>query len=286
VPPVGRSFFHLSFRSGSRRNGACAVASHDYITREHPRPPQDPALYARSEHLPDWADRDARRFWDGVDLYERTDARLFVRAIYALPRDFGDAEWVELARGFAEDLAGPDRLPYTLAVHPGLDDEGRIHNPHAHVMISEHRDDGIARARTQWFRRANRQEPTRGGAPRSRVFHQRGWLEAARQRWADRLNRAFERMGRSDRVDHRSYARQGIDRRPGIHIGPSAPYLVAGGRPHDRLAEAAMTRDDEDRLALLDDQIASLEAERDAVANQMARAGESPDRDDIGTRSR
>ena len=65
-------------------------------------------MYAESEHLPDWADGRARPFWDAVDLYEQADARLFVRAIYALPRNFDHAEWVDLARGFAEDLTGPE----------------------------------------------------------------------------------------------------------------------------------------------------------------------------------
>ena len=242
-------------------------------------------MHAVSEHLPDWADGDARLFWDAVDLYERANARLFVRAIYALPRDFDHAEWVDLARGFAEDLTGLERLPYTLAVHPGFDQEGRIHNPHVHLMISEHRDDGIERARRPWFRAPNRHDPARGGAPRSRVFHRRGWLEDARQHWADRLNTAFERNGRVDRVDHRSYARQGIDRQPGLHIGPSAPYLVAQGRPHDRLADAAMTRDDQNRVAAIDQEIASLEAERRGLAHQIERADAVLDRDG-GSRGR
>ena len=118
------------------------------------------------------------------------------------------------------------------------------------------------------------------------MFHQRGWLEDARHRWADRLNTAFERNGRAERVDHRSYARQGIDRQPGLHIGPSAPYLVAQGRPHDRLADAALNRDDRDRLASIDQEIASLETERRGLADQIERTEALPGRDDAGTRVR
>ena len=30
----GGSFYHVSFRSGSRAMGSCALSAHDYITRE------------------------------------------------------------------------------------------------------------------------------------------------------------------------------------------------------------------------------------------------------------
>ena len=91
-------------------------------------------------------------------------------------------------------------------------------------MISERQNDGIERAREAWFRRANRAEPERGGAPKSRTFHGREWMEHARERWAALTNAKLERRGRDERVDHRSYERQGIDREPGHHYGPRLPH--------------------------------------------------------------
>jgi hypothetical protein len=55
-------------------------------------------------------------------------------------------------------------------------------------MISERRNDGIERSREQWFRRANSEYPERGGAPKSRAFHGREWMERARGRWAELTN--------------------------------------------------------------------------------------------------
>src|SRR5262245_45829282 len=55
-------------------------------------------------------------------------------------------------------------------------------NPHAHLMISERRNDGVERSREQWFRHANSEHPERGGAPKSRTFHGREWMEQSRHR--------------------------------------------------------------------------------------------------------
>ena len=65
----GGAFYHASFRSGSRAGGACARASHDYITREHEYadPDHDAALYTESGQMPAWADEDARVYWDAAD---------------------------------------------------------------------------------------------------------------------------------------------------------------------------------------------------------------------------
>ena len=71
------------------------------------------------------------------------------------------------------------------------------------MMFSERRNDGIERSRSEWFRRANSDEPARGGAPKSRTFHGSHWVEQARERWATMANEALERAGSQERVDHR-----------------------------------------------------------------------------------
>ncbi len=209
--------FHLSFRSGSRGGGASARSGFDYISRrdEYAGPDRDAAIYTESDHMPSWAEDDPGRYWDAADLFERANGRLYVSADFALPRDLDPEEQIALAHQFAEELTEEERLPYTLAIHGGRDEHGREHNPHAHLMFSERRNDGIERSREQWFRRADSAHPERGGAPKSRTFHGRDWVEGARERWASMTNAALERAGRSERVDHRSYERQGVDRGTG-----------------------------------------------------------------------
>ena len=126
-------------------------------------------------------------------------------------------------------------------------------------MISERQNDGIARTREQWFRRSNSANPNRGGAPKSRTFHGREWMEHARERWATLSNEMLARRGRDERVDHRSYERQGIDREPGRHFGPAAAHMTARGLDHDRLAAAAALADHRDAFREFDKEVQALE---------------------------
>lgn len=126
-------------------------------------------------------------------------------------------------------------------------------------MISERQNDGIDRERTLGFRRANSIHPERGGAAKSRTFHGREWMEHARERWADLTNQMLKARGREERVDHRSYERQGVDRDPGRHYGPAAAHMVARGIYHDRFDEAVARVDRQDAIQAIDRDIDRLE---------------------------
>jgi len=263
----GGGFYHLSFRSGSRAGGASARASFSYVSREdeYDSPDRDAAVYTESDHMPAWAQDKPEEYWDAADLYERANGRLFVSADFALPRGLDLADQISLAHEFAQGLTADEQLPYTLAVHAGRDAGGLEHNPHAHLMFSERQNDGIERSRDTWFRRANSEHPERGGAPKSRTFHGPAWIEQARHRWAALTNKALERAGRSERVDHRSYERQGVDRDPGEHYGPAAAHVVGRGDDHDRLGNAVAVVDHEHAIRAIDGLIARLEAARETI---------------------
>ena len=237
----GGGFYHLSVRSGSRGTGSCAESAYEYVTRsgEYDDPARDALVYTESDHMPAWAQGDARVYWDAADLYERANGRLYVSADFALPRDLETADQVALGHAFAQELTAGERLPYTLAIHAGLDADGQSHNPHAHLMISERQHDGHERSREQWFRRADSVHPERGGAPKTRSLHGHAWMEQARERWASLTNAALARAGHDVRVDHRSYERQGIDREPGQHFGPAAAHMVHRAEAQDRLEDLA-----------------------------------------------
>jgi hypothetical protein len=271
----GGAFYHVSFRSGSRAGGACARAAHDYIAREneYAGPDRDAALHTESGHMPSWAEDHPGAYWDAADLYERANGRLYVSGDFALPRGLSTEDQVEIAREFVHALTDREKLPYTFAVHAGADADGQEHNPHVHVMISERQNDGIERNERDWFRRANREQPERGGAAKSRGFHGRQWVERAREKIADVINDKLRELGRDERVDHRSYARQGVDREPGEHFGPHAPHMVQRGHTHDRLEEAAGLQDYPDRIAHIEGEIGDLERLRD----QLAHEEDSPD---------
>jgi hypothetical protein len=267
----GGSSYHLSFRSGTRGSGSCAHASYEYITRggEYADDDRDPLTYTECDHMPSWAQGDAGQYWDAADLYERANGRLYVSADFALPRDVTLDDQVSLAHEFAQQLTAAESLPYTLAIHSGRDANGQEHNPHAHLMISERKNDGIERSPEQWFSRANPTDQTKGGAEKSRTFHGREWVESARRDWAALTNKAMARLGREERVDHRSYERQGVDREAGEHYGPKAAHIVARGQSHDRLEAAATVVDNREQLQSVEHEIAAFESARAALVRHI-----------------
>ena len=54
-------------------------------------------------------------------------------------------------------------------------------------------------------------------------------MEIWRAAWAAYTNRALESAGRPERIDHRSYKRQGIDKIPSVHLGPAASHWLDDG---------------------------------------------------------
>jgi hypothetical protein len=224
------ALYHLTARTGTRAAGQSALAKAQYLQREgrYERVP-DRVEYATSRNLPSFAAGDAVAYWEAADVYERANARLFKEVEFALPIELEPSERQQLAESFAEQLLAGEKLPYTLAIH-----EGRGHNPHCHVLISERVNDGVEREPSQWFRRWNAREPDLGGARKTEALKPREWLERVREQWADFANQALERGGHLERVDHRSLEAQGIDRVPQIHLGPNLVRMEERGLQTER----------------------------------------------------
>jgi hypothetical protein len=60
-------------------------------------------------------------------------------------------------------------------------------------------------------------------------WNERTKAEVWREGWADAINSEFERLGIPERVDHRSYERQGIEKIPTIHMGVAATQMERKG---------------------------------------------------------
>ena len=56
-------------------------------------------------------------------------------------------------------------------------------------------------------------------------------LDAWRKAWADLINEEFRKRGIDAKVDHRSYADQGLDLIPQVHEGPHVRKMEAKGMP-------------------------------------------------------
>lgn len=66
------------------------------------------------------------------------------------------------------------------------------------------------------------------------------WREA----WAEAVNQALERNGHEVRIDHRSFAEQGIDEQPTNHEGVIAHTMEAKGIVSDRCELNRQIRND------------------------------------------
>ena len=58
--------------------------------------------------------------------------------------------------------------------------------------------------------------------------------EVWRRAWADLANEYLEKNNRPERIDHRSYERQGIDQLPTVHVGVAASQMEKKGVVTDR----------------------------------------------------
>lgn len=228
------AIYHLHVKNGSRAGGQSAHAHAQYVSRDGKYSRERDALvYAESGHMPAWTAEHELDYWDAADLYERANGQLYKEVEFALPVELSAEAQRELALDFAHQLTDAEQLPYTLAIHAG-----RGTNPHCHLMMSERANDGLAREPAQWFKRANRAEPELGGALKTRTLQTKDWLVATREAWAEQANQALERAGELERIDHRSLAAQGIDREPGVHLGPNIHAMELRGLQTERAGVA------------------------------------------------
>lgn len=107
-------------------------------------------------------------------------------------------------------------------------------------------------------------------------WNDRDRAEIWRGQWAERINEALEDAGHDERVDHRSYARQGIEREPMRHEGPKVTAIerqeAKRARKEERAPEPAtdVRRDNVD-LAALNQRVAAARAAIDREWDKLAR---------------
>ncbi len=154
-----------------------------------------------------WAlDRSA--LWNAVEATEkRKDAKVAREYELALPHELDRAGRRELAAEFAREVVSRFEVAADVAIHaPGR--EGDHRNWHAHVLTTTRvvSAEGLG-AKTRELDVAQTAGPA---------------VEALRELWAIQVNHALERIQAQARVDHRSFARRGLDREAEQHMGVAA----------------------------------------------------------------
>lgn len=229
--------FHCSVKVGKSGSGA---AHADYIEREgkYASKSKDDLEHKESGNMPEFAETSGE-FWSAADQHERANGSVYREFEIALPRELTQVQRLELVREFIEHEIG-DRHAYTFAIHnPKAAIDGG-EQPHAHIMFSERKRDGIERPAEQYFKRWNAKQPERGGCQKAGTAktptERKAELVQLRQRFAELQNKHLAKSGHSVQVTHLSLAAQGIDREVEPHFGPKLAKELAEAVKVDRAA--------------------------------------------------
>lgn len=192
---------------------------------------------------PEYQDR--ATLWNAVEHAERhKKAQLAYSFDIALQNELTMVENIELAREFVQRCFVEKGMVADLAIHQPDKGDGGIPNPHFHVLTTMRpiNPDGT------WGQKQKREylvdkngDPVldSNGKPKFNAVATTDWhcpetLEAWRKAWCEMVNEAFEQNGITERIDNRSYERQGLDLIPTIHEGPTVRQMEAKGIKTDK----------------------------------------------------
>ena len=227
----GRSAVEAAaYRSGTKLTNEWDGQTHDYTRKrgvvhtEIMLPPHAP---------PEFSDR--ATLWNSVEQIEKAKDSQLARDIEAaLPRELSREQQLALIRSFVKDNFVDKGMCADFALH----DKGNG-NPHVHILLTVRplKESGQWGAKCRKVydldERGQRIPDGKGGWKNHREdttdWNDKGNVELWRKAWADYVNRAQAAIGLSDRIDHRSYKRQGIDKIPSVHLGVAAFQMEKRG---------------------------------------------------------
>lgn len=208
-----------AYRSGSRLEDRRTGLEHDFTRKQ--------GVIHSKIFTPHDIEISRNELWDKAEKAEnRKDARTSREWIIALPNELNQKQQIELAEQFAKDLVNRYGLAVDIAIH-APDKEGDLRNYHAHVLTTTREihaldNELILGGKTKLELSDTKLKEL--GLEKGSIQ-----IESVRGLWADRINQSLERYGFEERVDHRSYKRQGVDRESEIHEGSKVTELRRQG---------------------------------------------------------
>jgi len=246
------AIYHLSIKIISRGKGKSAVAAAAYrsgekITNEYDGFTHD---YTKKggvvhteillpEHAPkEYADRSI--LWNAVERIEKNkNAQLSRELELALPVELSVGQNISLVRDYCNRHFVDKGMCADIAIH-----NTGTGNPHAHIMLTmrpfEKDGSWAAKSRKEYILDDNGERIVlKSGEYKSRKVDAVDWnnqdnAEIWRAAWADMVNEFLERQDISERIDHRSYERQGVEQIPTVHLGVAAFQMEKRGIATER----------------------------------------------------
>lgn len=246
------AIYHLSIKIISRGKGKSAVAAASYRSGEKIKNEYDGIVHdftrkggiAHTEILlpqnapQEFSDRGT--LWNSVEKIEKSKNSQLAREIeIALPKELNREKQIELVREYVKENFVKVGMCADIALHDKNDG-----NPHAHILLTmrplnEDKTWG-AKSKKEYILDENGEKvKLKNGNYKTRKINTVDWneqdkAEEWRKTWADITNKYLEENSIQEKVDHRSYQRQGIEEIPTIHLGVSASQMEKKGIATDR----------------------------------------------------
>ena len=182
---------------------------------------------------PEYADRNT--LWNAAEAVEKQwNSQLARRWVLSIPREIPPDQYAALVRDFCRQQFVSKGMCVDFAIHDKGDG-----NPHAHVMLTMRAMD----ERGKWLPKSRKVYELDKNGERIKLpsgrwkshkedtvdWNDRKYCEIWRHEWEVIQNRYLEANNRPERVDLRSYARQGLDIIPTVHEGAAVRQMEKRG---------------------------------------------------------
>ena len=246
------AIYHLCIKIISRGKGKSAVAASAYRSGEKIKNEYDGIVHDFTRKggithteilLPQNAPQgflERGTLWNSVEKIEKSKNSQLAREIeVALPKELDREKQINLVREYVKENFVKVGMCADIALHDKNDG-----NPHCHILLTmrplnEDKTWG-AKSKKEYILDENGEKvKLRNGNYKTRKINTTDWneqdkAEEWRKAWADITNKYLEENSIQDKVDHRSYQRQGIEQIPTIHLGVSATQMEKKGIATDR----------------------------------------------------
>ena len=187
-------------------------------------PPHAPPAYA-----------DRNTLWNAAEAIEKQwNSQLARRIVLAIPREIPPEQHADLIRDYCREFFVSKGMIADFAIH----DKGNG-NPHAHILLTMRAMDENGK----WLPKSRKVYDLDENGERIRLpsgswkshkedtvdWNDQKYAEVWRHSWETITNRYLEAAGRPERVDLRSFERQGIQQIPTVHLGPAAHQMEKRG---------------------------------------------------------
>lgn len=213
------AIYHCKVKTISRNQGRSSVASSAYRAREKITNEHDGVIHDytamkdiayKEIMLPEQAPEQFKNrsvLWNEVEKSEkRINSRTAREVELALPKELSQQEQIKLVREYVKENFINKGMCADICIHDKKDG-----NVHAHIMLT------------------TREVNKNGFTKKNRDWDKKESLEDWRKNWAEVVNKYLEKNQINERIDHRSYKEQGIEKIPTIHLGVEAHQMEKKG---------------------------------------------------------